>query len=141
MRRGTDQARDLAADARRRTDPVRLVPAADETPAPFLLYGLRHPACGRTREGTERIAVEIDLALWQIESITHLPQRIGRIQRVRLVERPHAHSRVRTLSSSGKKAFSSTLARYWTPAVPPVPVLNPITRSTVLRCPKRHSWA
>lgn len=47
---------------------------------------------------------------------------------------------VRTAYSSGKKVRSRASRRKGTPLDPPVPRLNPIVRSTVLRCRKRQNW-
>jgi hypothetical protein len=41
--------------------------------------------------------------------------------------------------SSGKSESSSVLRRNGTPAVPPVPFLKPMMRSTVFTCLKRHN--
>ena len=46
----------------------------------------------------------------------------------------------RTAYSSGKNVSSSARRRNGTPLEPPVPRLEPMVRSTVLRCRKRQSW-
>ena len=143
--RSTDQRRNARAEAGGRFDPTVLVPAGDQIGAPLPRNGIGDAGGRRTGQRAERIAVEVDRSHGKREARAAGRQRISGIPRLDRVEiRPvgghgRAHNTALTVSSSGKNTWSMTRARYGTPAVPPVPRLNPITRSTVLRWPNRQS--
>lgn len=61
------------------------------------------------------------------EPVPHLPTLLE------LLQEEVGHNSVRTCHSSGNSTTSSTFFRYPTPAVPPLPRLWPIIRSTVTR--------
>src|SRR5690606_36732862 len=63
-----DQPRDPIADAPRLLHPAGLIPAADQHLAPLGLDDLARPLRRRPGQRTQRIAVEIDDALGQVEA-------------------------------------------------------------------------
>src|SRR5690606_9794375 len=126
-------------DLARQADPARRVPRADQPLTPFLAHHLAKPRRGAERQRAERVAVEVEHPRGQHEMLAVPGDGIGRVERAGFGEAGHQIS-VLTASSSGKNPFLSTLSRYGTPAVPPVPRLKPMIRSTVLRCPKRQRW-
>src|SRR6185503_14400247 len=110
------------------------------------------PAPARAADA-QRHAVARDLALARVEvegihdvghgSCIRERGRFAHALHVGGVEREleldfHGYSSVRARQSSGKRTTSSSRRRYATPEVPPVPRLNPITRSTVVAWRKRH---
>src|SRR5262249_18852571 len=71
-----DQPRDLLADARRQIDPPRAIPARDEPLAPLALGHLGQPSRRGPRQGTERVAVEVDDPRGQREQLATRGERI-----------------------------------------------------------------
>ena len=65
--RGADEGADAVADAGRQVDPAGGVPGADQLAAPALVEFAAHALPRRSGHRAERIAVEIDDALRQIE--------------------------------------------------------------------------
>ena len=114
--RRTDQAPNPVPHSGRQRDPVRRVPGPDQLGTPLgldHLYGARGGPFGQRSQG---VAIKINHAFRQCE---HVFARQG-------------HSSPLRCHSSGKSSTFSIRRRYSTPAVPPVPRLNPITRSTVV---------
>src|SRR2546423_9939354 len=60
-----DQPRDLVADAMRRVNPVRGVPATDEAVAPFVRGNLIQTGDRSTRQGAKRVPVEGNQTVWK----------------------------------------------------------------------------
>ena len=79
VRLGADQGRHLGAEPLRRADPVVGVPAPDQRIAPLLGDHLPHPLARRLGHRPERIAVEVDQAVGQVEALAQRPQRIGSV--------------------------------------------------------------
>src|SRR6185369_3558650 len=101
-----------------------------------VLHVLRHAV----RRPAEGVVGEVDLAVLLARAREARPDLL---LQPGLRDRFGAHFdpiSVRTSRSSGNSACSSVLRRNATPAVPPVPRLKPITRSTVLTWRKRQSW-
>ena len=120
-------------------DPIRAVPRTNEPLAPLLADHFAEPRRRPQRQRAERVAVEVDHPWRQREQPAIAGDRVRRVERARFAQRD-AQISVLTAKSSGKKPFLSTDSRYGTPAVPPVPRLKPMIRSTVLRCAKRQRW-
>ncbi len=82
---GADQARDLVADALRQIDPAGAVPAADQIAPPLVAQDLLHARRGGPGQRAERIAVQVDQARRQLELLAQRGQRIGGVERQRVV--------------------------------------------------------
>jgi hypothetical protein len=99
-----DQARDLAAEALRQVDPAVLVPAGDQILAPLPTHHVVEHARGRFGQRPERIAVEIDQAVRQRETVPPGRQRIGGVQRLAggAGQREHRLITMRSAAHGGK---------------------------------------
>ena len=102
-----DQARDATAKDQRRIDPAFGVPGPDQPLAPGLARRLIQRVRRRAGERPERIAVEIDHALRQVEPVPDETQRIVPVHR-RAGVAGHRH---RATSS----ARAAKLASQWAP--------------------------
>ena len=120
-RRRADQFADPVAHHARQLHPSGAVPRLDQLAAPFGAHHVAHALHRALGQRPQRVAVEVNHALGQIEEI--LPGQ-GCIA--------HRHNSPRKCHSSGNSSTSSIRRRYCTPEVPPVPRLKPITRSTVV---------
>jgi hypothetical protein len=78
--RGADEARDLVAESPRQIDPAGLVPACDEILSPVLRDAGRDPPCGRARQGTKRVAVEVDDVVGEREIVAMPGQGVGVVE-------------------------------------------------------------
>ena len=66
--RSADQPADAVADPCRLIHPARVVPAADQHLAPFVVQQAVHPFARRQRQRTEGVAVQVDHPFGQVES-------------------------------------------------------------------------
>ena len=103
VRCGANQLSDLRADAQRQADPVMLCPGADQRLAPFSRHHLRNPRGCCLRQRAQRVAVQVDYALRQLEPVSEWRQRIGRIQRGQIVARQRSHSIVLLQHHAGRR--------------------------------------
>ncbi len=78
--RGADQGRDLARHAFRQIDPAGSRPAADEATPPLLLQDSLDPRRHISRRWAQRVAVEVDHAVRQNETIAEAGDRIAAIE-------------------------------------------------------------
>ena len=78
---GADQPGDLVPDSARRLDPMGRVPAPDEAAAPFLGDHLVDARDGRTRQGPQRVAVEVHDAVGKGELVAEWSERILPVER------------------------------------------------------------
>ena len=83
--RGPDQRRERVADAARRVDPAGVVPAADQPAPPFARHRVGESRGRRARQRAERIAVEVDEAVGQVEAGAQMRDRVGRVEREALL--------------------------------------------------------
>ncbi len=102
-RLGADQLADLLADAQRQRHPAVAVPRPDQLAAPLALHHFRQPRFRRPRQRAERIAVQIDHSVRQLEQLPEPRQRIGAIERVQV-----AHAAPIVPSRSAKRRTESS---------------------------------
>ncbi len=102
-----DQRGDPGADPPGEVDPAAIVPAADQAGAPFGLHRLRHPGGHVAGQRAQRVAVQVDHPLRQVEHRAGAGEKVGvghggscggRAPRVRRRE-------------SGRKVFRSETSR------------------------------
>ena len=72
-----DQRRQHVTEPQRHLKPAGLIPAANKIGSPFVRHHLQHPLQRHTRTGAERIAIEINHPIRQIETRAQAGQRIG----------------------------------------------------------------
>ena len=90
-----DEAGELGAAAPWHVVPVVGVPALDQVEAPLVLDDLADAVLGDVGQGAERVAVEIDDAVGQVETLAHPRQRIAGVARQQVVSCQGRHRCVR----------------------------------------------
>ena len=113
---GTQEARQLGADAVRRVHPRRLGPASHQAARPFMADQLVDAGARRARHPAERVAVEIDDVVIDVEPVAKRRQRVVVVELLtqRAIDdlgQHDGHNSARTSHSSGKKRRSTVERR------------------------------
>ena len=95
-RAGAQQRRQAVAQALGQVEPAGRIPAADQVRAPFGRDDVLGTGQGRFRPGAQRIAVEINHALRQVELLAQERQGVVEIARAAVMSRNHGGFHVET---------------------------------------------
>ena len=98
---GADEGGKLGAAAPWHVVPVVGVPALDQVEAPLVFDQLADAVLGDMGQGAQRVAVQIDHAVGQIEALAHPRQRIVGVARQQVVSCQGRHRRFRRSVFSG----------------------------------------